>query len=42
MPLEMAFWGGLFGVLTDKYGVEWMLNYQKEPMPEKNKNKGGE
>jgi len=20
MPLEMAFWGGLFGVLTDKYG----------------------
>jgi len=30
MPLETAFWGGLFGVLTDKYGVEWMLNFQKE------------
>ena len=27
MPLEIAFWGALFGVVTDKYGVEWMLNY---------------
>ncbi len=32
MAPEMQFWGGLFAVLTDKYGVEWMLNYQKEPM----------
>jgi len=32
MPLERAFWGGLFGVVTDKYGVEWMLNYQETPM----------
>jgi len=31
MPLEDAFWGALFGVLTDKYGVEWMLNFQKTP-----------
>lgn len=30
MPLEVAFWGGLFGVVTDKYGIEWMFNYQKE------------
>ncbi len=29
-PLEDAFWGALFGMVTDKYGVEWMLNYQKE------------
>lgn len=28
MPLEKAFWGGLFGMLTDKFGIEWMLNYQ--------------
>jgi PhnB protein len=28
MPLEKQFWGALFGVVTDKYGVEWMLNYQ--------------
>ena len=32
MAPEMQFWGGVFGVLTDKYGVEWMLNYQKEEM----------
>jgi PhnB protein len=32
MPLEMQFWGGLFGVVTDKYKIEWMLNFQKEPM----------
>ncbi len=32
MPLEMQFWGGLFGLVTDKYGIEWMLNFQKEPM----------
>lgn len=32
MKPEMQFWGGVFGVLTDKYGVEWMLNYQKEDM----------
>jgi PhnB protein len=32
MPLEEAFWGGVFGMVTDRYGVEWMLNYQKKPM----------
>lgn len=30
MPVEHAFWGALFGVVTDKYGIEWMLNYQIE------------
>jgi PhnB protein len=28
-PLNEAFWGGLFGVLQDKYGIVWMLNYAK-------------
>ena len=28
MPLEKAFWGGLFGMLTDKYDVDWMINCQ--------------
>lgn len=32
MQPELQFWGGVFGVVTDKYGVEWMLNFQKEPM----------
>lgn len=31
MPLEQQFWGALFGVVTDKFGVEWMLNYQITP-----------
>ncbi len=35
MPLEDAFWGAVFGVVTDKYGIEWMLNYQKIPSPKK-------
>jgi PhnB protein len=26
MPIEKQFWGALFGIVTDKYGVEWMLN----------------
>jgi len=30
MPLEKVFWGDLFGVLTDKYGVEWMLNCHQD------------
>ncbi len=30
MPVEEQFWGAWFGVLTDKYGVEWMLNCPKK------------
>ena len=26
MPLTDMFWGAYFGSLTDKYGVQWMLN----------------
>ncbi len=25
-PVEKTFWGALFGDLTDKYGIQWMLN----------------
>src|SRR5688572_11928408 len=25
--LTEQFWGATFGVLTDKYGIRWMLNY---------------
>lgn len=28
-PLAEKFWGARFGVLADKYGVVWMLNYDK-------------
>lgn len=26
MPLEKAIWGDTFGMLTDKFGVQWMVN----------------
>lgn len=26
MPLEEAFWGGRFGSLTDRFGVQWMVS----------------
>lgn len=29
MPLQDTFWGAHFGMLTDKYGHEWMFNYDK-------------
>lgn len=27
MPLEVAFWGDLFGMFVDRYGVSWMVSY---------------
>jgi PhnB protein len=26
--LQEMFWGGLYGTLTDKFGVKWMFNCQ--------------
>jgi PhnB protein len=28
-PLEDQFWGALFEVLTDKYGITWMLSFER-------------
>jgi PhnB protein len=28
-PLKAQFWGGLFGAVTDQYGIEWRLSYEK-------------
>jgi PhnB protein len=25
MPIDTAFWGGRFGMVTDKFGTEWMV-----------------
>lgn len=30
MPLEKTFWGALFGMFTDKFGINWMVNYDYE------------
>ncbi|UKJ07665.1 VOC family protein [Solitalea lacus] len=27
MPLQDTFWGAYFGMFKDKYGVQWMINY---------------
>lgn len=30
MPLQDTFWGAKFGMLLDRYGISWMVNYTKE------------
>ncbi|MFO0781639.1 MAG: VOC family protein [Candidatus Saccharimonadales bacterium] len=30
-PLKKEFWGDTFGSVTDKYGVEWMINITGKP-----------
>ena len=27
MPLGKTFWGAYFGMFTDKFGIQWMVNY---------------
>jgi PhnB protein len=27
MPLAKMFWGALFGMFNDKFGIHWMVNY---------------
>jgi len=29
MPLQDTFWGAKFGMLTDKFGINWMFNYDR-------------
>src|SRR5688572_6280842 len=31
MPLEKQFWGDTFGMLTDKFGIHWMINIFTPP-----------
>ncbi|WP_154221936.1 VOC family protein [Marinicella rhabdoformis] len=28
MPLEKSFWGSYFGMLTDPFGIQWMVNFE--------------
>ncbi|HVF40390.1 MAG TPA: VOC family protein [Gemmatimonadaceae bacterium] len=28
MPMDHAFWGAYFGMITDKFGVNWMFNHE--------------
>lgn len=29
MPMAKAFWGAYFGMLTDKFGIHWMVNAEE-------------
>ncbi len=29
MPMHDAFWGGRFGMLTDQFGIGWMLSFRE-------------
>lgn len=31
MPLADTFWGATFGMFTDRFGIDWMLNFDKQP-----------
>lgn len=30
MPVEDTFWGARFGMVTDRFGINWMLNFDYE------------
>jgi PhnB protein len=30
VPLAPAFWGGYFGMLKDKFDIQWMFNYDEK------------
>ena len=30
MPFEKMFWGAYFGSLVDKFGVQWMVNFDEK------------
>ncbi len=29
MPMNQTFWGAYFGMFTDKFGINWMVNFDK-------------
>lgn len=31
MPMADTFWGAYFGMFTDKFGINWMVNQDKHP-----------
>ncbi len=37
MPMMDMFWGAYFGMFTDKYGVQWMISYDPNHLPENHK-----
>jgi PhnB protein len=33
MPLNKTFWGSYFGMCRDKFGIQWMINYDYNQKP---------
>ena len=31
MPMNATFWGAYFGMLVDKFGIHWMVNFDEVP-----------
>jgi PhnB protein len=31
MPMDKTFWGSYFGMLEDKFGINWMVNFDEAP-----------
>lgn len=31
MPLQDTFWGAYFGSFTDRFGVQWMIDFEQTP-----------
>jgi PhnB protein len=31
MPMNKTFWGAYFGIFTDKFGIDWMVNFDEVP-----------
>lgn len=31
MPMNNTFWGAYFGMFTDKFGINWMVNFDEMP-----------
>ncbi len=36
MPMNKTFWGSYFGMLVDKYGINWMISYDEAPQTQSN------
>jgi PhnB protein len=32
MPMNKTFWGSYFGMFTDKFGINWMVSFDEQPM----------
>ena len=32
MPMDKTFWGDYFGMFTDKFGINWMVSFNENPM----------